>query len=225
MARDPKTMTPVEFELSVKAHLDMEGCILKDFRTEHLETLSGTDGDYEMDVTARFEAIGVDFLVVIECKRYGAKPVERMEVQALQQKKLSVGAHKAIIYTTSRFRSGAVKFAKAHGIALVRVLADETNVIVKSWSPGYRSETTMPEDRSLADFLYDGNIPPQVSVVYPSKEAEVIAWRIDVLRGQIDYVRVLASRGLVHPHLTIEQLRADVSELEGKFSGLMDDQP
>jgi len=42
---------------------------------------------------------------------------------------------------------------------------------------------------------------------------------------KIDYVRVLASRGLVHPRLTIEQLRADVSELEGKLSRLMNDQP
>jgi len=133
MVRDPKTMTAVEFELSVKAYLDEQGCVLKDFRTDHLETLSGSDGDYEMDVTARCEAIGVDFLVVIECKRYTAKTVERMEVQALQQKKLSVSAHKAIVYTTSQFRSGAVEFAKAHGIALVQILADETNVLVKSW--------------------------------------------------------------------------------------------
>ena len=221
MARGPTEITPVEFELFVKSHLDKQGCILNNFRTEHLENLTGVDGDYVMDVTARFEAFDVNFLVVIECKRYTTKPVERSEVQALQQKKLSVGAHKAMVYTTSRFRSGAVEFAQVHGIALVQLKADETNVLVKSWSPEFPSETILPNDRSFADFVYDGNVPVQVPVVYPSKQAESLAWQLEQYRGQIDYVRALDSRNISHPHLDLAKLRDNISGLELKLADLL----
>jgi len=67
---NPLTMTPVEFEIFVRRYLEGQGGNLKDVRTQHLENIQGTDGDYIIDVTARFEALGADFLVLIECKRY-----------------------------------------------------------------------------------------------------------------------------------------------------------
>jgi restriction system protein len=117
-------MLPVEFEIWVRRYLEEQGAILKEFRTEHLENLHGTDGNYIMDVTARFEALGVSFLVLIECKRYTSDPVEREQIQALNQKLLATGAQKAIVFTTSTFRQGAVDFARVHGIGLVEVIEE-----------------------------------------------------------------------------------------------------
>ncbi|MDH4910194.1 restriction endonuclease [Xanthomonas axonopodis pv. ricini] len=44
-------------------------------------------------------------------------------VQALHQKQQSLGANKAILFSTSAFQEGAVEFARAHGIALVRLVS------------------------------------------------------------------------------------------------------
>nr|WP_249671834.1 restriction endonuclease [Pseudomonas syringae] len=55
---------------------------------------------------------------MIECKKY-RNAVERELVQVLQDKVRSVGAHKSMLFTTTEFQSEAVKYAKAHGIALV----------------------------------------------------------------------------------------------------------
>ena len=74
---DPLEITPEEFEIFVRRRLENQGADLKEFRTEHREVLTGVDGDYEIDVTARFEALGVSFLVLVECKRYASAPVER----------------------------------------------------------------------------------------------------------------------------------------------------
>lgn len=119
-AQDPGELTPVEFERFVRAVLDQEGARLEDYQSAHLETIEAHDGKYEFDVTARLGALGADFLVVVECKRWAA-PIEREQVQALEQKRQSVHAQRAILFATSEFRKGAIEFAKAHGIALVQM--------------------------------------------------------------------------------------------------------
>lgn len=131
-AHDPRELTPVEFERFVRGVLDQEGARLKDYQSAHLETIEAHDGKYEFDVTARFEALGADFLVVVECKRWAA-PIEREQVQALEQKRQSVHAHKAILFSTSEFRRGAVEFAEAHGIALAQIKDGGTTFIAKSY--------------------------------------------------------------------------------------------
>ena len=218
--QDPLKMTAVEFEIWVRRHLEEQGCLLREFRTEHLETLDGTDGDYVMDVTARFEAIGVDFLVLIECKRYTAAPVEREEVQALNAKMLATAAQKAIVFTTSTFRTGAVRFARTHGIALVQVTADKTEAILKAWSPRYAAQILAPDVTSLVDFLHEGQAPQAPPVVLPSQEAEVQAWVITQLRDRLDYFRVLVSRGHTAP-ADLDGLRADIAHEEDKLRDML----
>ena len=94
---------------------------LTDFRVEHHETVKTPDGQYQIDVTARFRALGVDFLVLVECKDH-MRPVEREDVQVLADKKRAAGAQKAILFATNGFQRGALEYARVHGIALVRVL-------------------------------------------------------------------------------------------------------
>lgn len=122
------TLSPGEYEQAVKAILDAAAGGVLAYSSRHLEPIAGSDGDYIFDVTARFEALGVSFLVLVECKRYRRR-VERQEVQVLWAKMQSVGAQKAMLFATAGFQQGAVEFAQAHGIALVRLAAAEPEFV------------------------------------------------------------------------------------------------
>ena len=125
-------ISPRDFELRVKEVLDRDGFAIPSYRSEHLEVVAASDGEYEFDVTARFSALGVDFVVVVECKAYKAS-VKRDEVQKLLMKMQSVGAHKGILFSTSGFQSGAIKFAKAHGIALIQLADGRSRYFAKAF--------------------------------------------------------------------------------------------
>lgn len=115
-------ISPEGFELQVKAWLESSSSTLQSFSAEHRKELSGVDGEYEIDVIARFKAFeSAEFLVLVECKKH-KHPIKREVVQCLRQKQLSMGAHKAMLVSTSPFQSGAHEFARAHGIALVEII-------------------------------------------------------------------------------------------------------
>lgn len=84
------------------------------------EKVAGSDGTYDLDATVRYRFAGMDFLVVVEAKHH-RNPIKRELVQVLHQKVQSVGAHKGVMVSTAAYQSGAVAFARAHGIALVTV--------------------------------------------------------------------------------------------------------
>lgn len=112
-------LTPEQFELEVKKIIETLGSKLTNFESKHLEKIQGMDGEYEVDITARFEAFGSNFLVLIECKKYKS-PVKRDVVQVLSDRIHSTGAHKGMIFTTSGFQRGAIEYAQKHGISLVQ---------------------------------------------------------------------------------------------------------
>lgn len=120
----PTELTSEQFETTVREILDGLGASLKSFATRHKERLTGVDGSYEIDVTARFGAMGAKFLVLVECK-HQRTPVKRDAVQILHDRIRSTGAHKGILFSSSGFQKGAIQYALTHGIALVRV-ADQT---------------------------------------------------------------------------------------------------
>lgn len=215
---DPLAMTPVEFEIFVRKFLEEQAGTLTDFVTGHLEKVQGVDGDYIIDVTARFEALGAAFLVLIECKRYTSESVEREEVQALNQKKLSTGAQKAMLFTTSRFRKGAKDFAVAHGIALIRITADEVRYDVRSWLPGIRMNIVVPENGTFADFLSDRPVRKESARISESELADVQAWKIGVMKDRLDYLRIIAARGYEVKGGDIESLKAEIDEEEAKLT-------
>jgi len=113
-------LTPKEFEEVVRRFLHVLGDELEAFDANQREKLESTDGTYEIDVTARFHALGFHFLVLIECKKQ-QRPVEREVVQILYDRIRAVGAHKGIVFSTGGFQSGAIRYAREHGIALVTV--------------------------------------------------------------------------------------------------------
>lgn len=117
----PIQPTPKQFEETVREFLTCSGTTLESFETCHRERIDGMDGLYEIDVTVRFKFLcSFDLLCLVECKHV-KHPVKREVVQLLHSKLGSTGAHKGMIFSTSGFQSGAVEFARTHGIALVHV--------------------------------------------------------------------------------------------------------
>ncbi len=84
------------------------------------EVIEAADGTYDFDATIRYELMGMSFLVLVEAKKH-KNPIKRELVQVLNQKKQSVGAHKAVMFATAPYQVGAINFAKTHGIALATV--------------------------------------------------------------------------------------------------------
>ncbi len=130
----PITVTPREYELAVKRILDASGESLITYESTHLESVAGSDGEYVIDVVARFAALGANFVVLVECKHHRRK-VERQDIQILHSKLQSVGAHKAMLFSVSGFQAGALEFAKAHGIALVQFASGSTTWFTRSVGP------------------------------------------------------------------------------------------
>jgi restriction system protein len=134
---DPITLSPSEFEEAVKAILDGAGIPLKDYKSEHLASLTGVDGDYIIDVSVTFSALGADFLVLVECK-HEKRRTERQDVQILHSKIQSLGAQKGMIFSTAGFQEGAVQYAELHGIALAQIAKGETTYFSRSMEPPKR---------------------------------------------------------------------------------------
>lgn len=79
------------------------------------------DGSYQIDGEIKLSTMGIEIDILVECKRYKG-PIKREHIQTLHDKIRSVGAHKGIFITTSFFQSGALKYAKEHGIALISII-------------------------------------------------------------------------------------------------------
>jgi restriction system protein len=131
MTKYPRShLSPEDFKLFAKRTLDAESSGLHEYRSKHREIIPGADGQYEIDITVRFSALGADYLTLIECKYY-KNAVKREQVQALQMKIQSVGAHKGIIFAAKGFQSGATQFAESHGIALVQVMDGRSSYLAR----------------------------------------------------------------------------------------------
>lgn len=160
----PLTLTPVEFERLVASALRKQGVGLQEFSVTHLDTFPGHDGAYKIDVSAKFEALGANFLVLIECK-HERRRVEREVVQVLVDKVRSIGAHKGMIFSTGGFQRGALEYARVHGVALVHIADGRTAFLTKSagptrsfpaWLPPYVGWLTQLDRRGNESFAYLG---------------------------------------------------------------------
>ena len=148
-------MSPTEFE---KCCLDIlsgfaEEEQLKGFTIKHNTIIPASDGRYQIDVYAEFSALGSQFKILCECKKYKYS-VNREKVAVLHKKLDSIGAQKGILISTSDFQSGAIEYAKAHGIALIK--AEDYHFEFLSHSSGQKEDDNDP-------FLYaEKHLPPYV---------------------------------------------------------------
>lgn len=123
-------ITPKAYEEAVAAIARSMNLDLVGWDVKHLDPVEGLDGSYVMDVTARFQLAGMDFLILFECKRH-KDPVKRSDVQVLLTKLQSTGAQKGVVVAATGFQSGALEFAKAHGIACVRLVDNAWTYITR----------------------------------------------------------------------------------------------
>ncbi|MCX6054283.1 MAG: hypothetical protein NTZ74_05085 [Chloroflexi bacterium] len=57
MQYEPVILTPKQFEIEIeKLLINLGGGKFTEFPTKRLEHLQGSDGEYEIDITVRFEA-------------------------------------------------------------------------------------------------------------------------------------------------------------------------
>ena len=121
--RVPVDIRPAEFEQLVLAWL--QRCAKGEkqrLEAEHLGVLQGGGGEYKIDVLVKLTVFREALVtVLVECK-HQARPVEREDVMVLEAKVRDVGAHKGMLFSTSGFQAGALKYADAQGIATVTVV-------------------------------------------------------------------------------------------------------
>jgi restriction system protein len=180
MFQDPIILSPEEFELRVRHILESCGAELDRFKTEHHERIACDDGTYEIDVTARFHALGVDFLVLVECK-HQKYPVKREAVQLLRDRIQSSGAHKGIVFATTTFQAGAVKYAVKHGIALIRVTEWDPTYVTFSAEAHRRSDGVRHHAYWLAILSNDGR--ELMSWVSPDNPDALLTYLRDASEG------------------------------------------
>ena len=180
------SLTPQEFESEVARFLTHAGADQRDLRVERLEKISVHDGTYEIDITVRFQALGVEFLVLVECKHHKS-PIKRDVVQILFDRVRAVGGHKGMIFSTSRFQRGAIQYAQAHGVALVEIADGRTCYVTR----GYEADQDLPSGVPLrvgwlmslshegyltGSLITDGNtvdllaLPPRLAAQHPDTE-------------------------------------------------------
>jgi restriction system protein len=135
MADPNLAITATEFERLVRDWIVKQGGELTSLEVTHDAKIEAYDSTYQIDVLAKFQAFaGADFIVLIECKKYRSA-IKRELVQVLHDRVRSVGAHKGMLFTTSAFQSGAIKYAKAHGIALVSIIEGAATYQTRSAFP------------------------------------------------------------------------------------------
>jgi len=130
--REYLQITPTEFETLVLGWLRNFDRSLTDFTIVHSKLTEGDSGDYEIDVHIEFSVFGGAMItVLVECKRY-RNPVKRDVVMLLDAKLRDTGAHKGIVFATSGFQSGAIRYATKRGIAVVDVADGDSNYYVRA---------------------------------------------------------------------------------------------
>ena len=169
------SMTPTEFELHcmeiLRGYAEEEK--LPAFNIEHDVKLTASDGTYQIDVYATYTALGAEMKVLAECKQY-KKRVGRDKVEVLESRLRSLGAQKGILLSTAGFQSGAIDFAKAHGIALVQMFdthekwyshSGGPDEVIDEDDPIVYGEKHMPRYRAHLITAVDGSLV----TVYPTR--------------------------------------------------------
>ena len=169
------SMTPTEFEKYCKEILSgyAERESLQDFTITHDKKVKTDDGTYQIDIYAEFTALGARFKVICECKRYN-NPISREKVAVLFDKIRAIGAQKGILLSTAEFQSGAIQYAKKHGIALIQVYDRGCDYLSHSAGPGVVSENDpfTYAERMLPPYkavLCTEELFEEPVVVYPTK--------------------------------------------------------
>ena len=114
-------MSSEQFEKCVEQILIDMSSNLNNCQIIHDRKIKSSDGEYQIDVSVEFDAFGVHYLTLVECKLHKSS-IKRELVQLLYDKIRATGAQKGILFSTANYQSGAITYAKEHGIALVHII-------------------------------------------------------------------------------------------------------
>lgn len=110
-------VTPKEYERQALKWIEDAEPGVENLRVAQRAMVEGDGGDYEIDVVAELSIFeGAELRVLVECKRW-SNPVKREQLLAFFGKLEDTSSHKGIVFTTSRFQRGALKYARSKGIA------------------------------------------------------------------------------------------------------------
>ena len=113
-------MDPTDFEKYALQVLESKTRGLENVKFVHNTVVEAYDGNYQLDGYIEFEVMGVLYKTIVECKHY-KYPISREIIQKVYDNLRAIGAHKGIVISTSNFQSGAITYAKSHGIALIQL--------------------------------------------------------------------------------------------------------
>jgi restriction system protein len=161
-------ITPKEYERQVLEWVEGSEDRISDVQVSQRDLVEGDSGEYEIDVHAELSLFqGAQLKVLIECKRW-SHPVPRDELLTLKGKLEDIGAHKGMMFTTSRFQRGALNYAKTEGIAAVEFKSGgasyQTKYIADSWPPpslesGWEARMVWyEEDRKVSHLIDESHL-------------------------------------------------------------------
>lgn len=142
---------------------------LKDFVIKHNVKQVAPDGTYQLDILASFTALDVELKILCECKQY-TSPVKRERIELLEGRLKSLGMHKGILLSTSGFQSGAIQYAKTHGIALIQVYDHSC----RKYSRGADPHADLNENDPLK--YIEDHWPPYRAICFSDKEEPVVLY-------------------------------------------------
>ena len=175
-----RSLSPIDFEkycMSILQGFATETGLQK-FTIDHNVRIEGDDGTYQIDVYATFYIMKMSFKVLCECKQY-RNPIKREVVSALYQKLLSLGLQKGVLMATASFQSGAIKFARKHGIALIKVY----DYSYEHFSHSSGNDVEDPNDPFI---VAEKMMPPVRAVCYaPNEDSPIIVYPTRIMIADI----------------------------------------
>lgn len=169
-------ITPGEFEQFVAELLGSTRDQVEDLHVTLHDKVKGIDGTYDFDTTVRFRFGGMDFLVIVEAKLHNY-PIKRELVQVLKAKIDSVGAQKGVMVSTAPYQSGAMDYAKVHGIALVKVTEGRFTFETRGRDEGLAMTREEATAHGLPAFVAHAYVSRTISLVSaedPERVAEIL---------------------------------------------------
>ena len=141
-------MSPVDFEKYALQILESKTKGLDNVKFVHNKVVEAYDGNYQLDGYIEFEVMGVLYKTIVECKHY-KYPISREIVQKVYDNLRAIGAQKGIIVSTSNFQSGAIAYAREHGIALIQMAETEDTFLTREHYNVIMNHTRVPSNGGL----------------------------------------------------------------------------
>lgn len=126
--------TPAAFELKVVEYLHSLDHRLKRLQVSRPTPGPWSDGEFDIEAVATFDAPGADLVVLVECK-HRQHPIGRDLVRALADKLAASRTPHGMLCSTAPFDKAAVECGRLEGIALLHFTEDRPTVAVRSVFP------------------------------------------------------------------------------------------